>query len=507
MYPRAVRLLFVLFCLVFCNTISAQTGKAKQLPLLPPTTPQGLEGGFWRTDINFDSVLHLKNVLLKKALDVTPEIFFADGTEYELPVVHLEPAEVASVDIRAAIEDHDVPKEIQPHISKFGMVGISYQWSWPAVLASIQNTDEIASLSAASAPLARKSVVHHTPEAIAPQVIRSSWWRSTKDSDEVIAVGNTSLAAKQVQIRLSDGSGNLIASKQLQLPIHQTALVRVNDFISGSVNSGEAGDLTLLYSGAPHAVVASASIEDAKTGFSFTPHMVEKAADSEETTHEVTLHAPGLMLGRADTTMGFPPGTVFTPYAVLHNISGHSITAALSLTSDGSDGKPATRPLDTIPLASGQTLSLDMSKYFNPSTPLPDGFGHLSVAFTGKYGDLLFDVGSVDQTENYVFPVTPSAEAPTTSKIFCFWALDDQTSTMISIWNFSQNKAQDATLTLYYSGGTYRIPIHLSPRQTYNLDLMELARNRVPDADGKVLPDDVTSGSAMLVAPKANWTR
>jgi len=60
------------------------------------------------------------------------------------------------------------------------MVGISYQWSWPAVLASIQNTDEIASLSAASAPQARKSVAQKTLEDIAPQVMRSSWWRPRK---------------------------------------------------------------------------------------------------------------------------------------------------------------------------------------------------------------------------------------------------------------------------------------------------------------------------------------
>jgi hypothetical protein len=67
------------------------------------------------------------------------------------------------------------------------------------------DTDEIASFSAASAP----------------QVIRSARWRPTKDSDEVIAVGNTSLAAKQVQIRFSDAYGALTTSRQLQLPSHQ----------------------------------------------------------------------------------------------------------------------------------------------------------------------------------------------------------------------------------------------------------------------------------------------
>jgi hypothetical protein len=459
-------------------------------------------GGFWRTDNNFDPVLHLKNILLKQSLDVTPEIYFADGAEYDLPAVHLEPAGVTSIDLRAVIEGDEIPPALKPHISKYEMVGISYQWSWPAVIASIQSTDLSTSLSAASSPLGNKSVVHHSPEAVGPQVIHGSWWRATPYTDDIVAVGNTSLAAKHVEVQVSDSVGNVLVKKQLLLPPHQTSLVRVNDLLSGNVDPGDAGGLTILYAGASHAVVASASIEDTTTGFSFTPQLVEQVAKPGETAHAVTLHAPGLMLGRADTTMGFAPGTIFTPYAVLHNISPDTITGALYLTSEETSGAPVTRPLDTITVAPGATLKIDMSRYFPSSTPLPDGIGHLSVAFNGKNSDLLFDVGSVDQSKNYVFPVVPSIEAPTTSKIFCYWSLEEGTSTMISVWNYA-DKSQDATLMLYYgSGGQYKIPIHLEPRQTYNLDLMMLVHNRVPDADGKELPEDVGSGSAELVGPK-----
>jgi hypothetical protein len=86
-----------------------------------------MEGGFWRTDGNFDPILHLKNVLLKQPLDVTPSLFFADGTEFTLPVAHLEPAGVASVDLKIAILG--VPQSMRSHISEFGMAAISYRWS------------------------------------------------------------------------------------------------------------------------------------------------------------------------------------------------------------------------------------------------------------------------------------------------------------------------------------------------------------------------------------------
>jgi hypothetical protein len=146
-------------------------------------------------------------------------------------------------------------------------------------------------------------------------------------------------------------------------------------------------------------------------------------------------------------------------------------------------------------------MKLDMTRYFNSSNPLPDGFGHLSVSYTGRYNDLLFDAGSVDQSLNYVFQVMPSAEVPTTAKIFCLWSIEGDTSTMISIWNYASEE-QDATLTLYYHGGEYKVPLHLAPRQTYNLDLMTLVKSRVPDADGNLIPDNITSGSATLVGPK-----
>ena len=250
---------------------------------------------------------------------------------------------------------------------------------------------------------------------------------------------------------------------------------------------------------APHYVVAS-RLEDETTGYSVTPHMVEQEPDPTETDHAVTLDAPGVMLGKPESSMLFPVDTVFTPYSVLHNLSARSMTATLSLTSQDANRTPATRQLDTLHLDPGASLVLNISRYFDQAHPLPDGYGHLSVAFSGRNEDLLFDSGSADQTGNYVFQVMPSLEAPTVHKIFCFWSVEGDTSTMISIWNYA-NTPQDATLLLHYSGGQYRIPLHLGPRQTYNVDMMTLVRSRVPDADGKLIPAYITTGSATLVGP------
>lgn len=57
--------------------VLGSASKPISLPHLSPATPQGMEGGWWRTDENFDPILHLKNVLLKQPLDVSPSLIFA----------------------------------------------------------------------------------------------------------------------------------------------------------------------------------------------------------------------------------------------------------------------------------------------------------------------------------------------------------------------------------------------------------------------------------------------
>ena len=179
--------------------------KAITLPHHSPTTPQGLEGGLWRVDNNFDPILRLKNVLLKQSLNVTPVLYLADGTEYDLPAMTLEPAGVAQVNIRLALEN--APATIQNHMSTFGMAGISYQWSWPAVIATIQSTDEIASLTITSSLRADVRTTHAKPEVGAPQAINGTWWLPTQKADAFVVLENSSLTQKQVALAVHRSCG------------------------------------------------------------------------------------------------------------------------------------------------------------------------------------------------------------------------------------------------------------------------------------------------------------
>jgi hypothetical protein len=342
------------------------------LPKLSPNTPQGMEGGFWRTDNNFDPILRLKNVLLKQPLQVTPSLYFTDGTEYKLPSTTLEAAGVAQVNIRLVLQH--APANVRAHVSTYGMAGITYQWSWPAVIASIQNTDEIASLTITNSLRADVRRVHAAPEVGQAQVVHGTWWLPTANADGFLVLENPSLHEKQVDVMFSGHAGNSIATQTVTLPKHGSTMIQFSTAFGDARGSEAAGGIEVHYTGPKHGVVTYAGILDETVGYSASPILAEDYLDSERPVHEVTLSAPGLLLGKADPAMQFPTGTYFQPYAVLHNVSAHALQAALSMVSPGTGGTPQTRSLGTVSLAAGETSQFDFGSQFSHSNPLPDGY-------------------------------------------------------------------------------------------------------------------------------------
>jgi hypothetical protein len=64
-----------------------------------------ISGGMWRVDHSFESRLQIKNHIQLAAISATPVLFMADGTEYVLPAVNLEPSGVTSLSINMALQN------------------------------------------------------------------------------------------------------------------------------------------------------------------------------------------------------------------------------------------------------------------------------------------------------------------------------------------------------------------------------------------------------------------
>lgn len=483
--------------LLFCLHLGAQNSvKAPiRLPFVDPSTPQGMEGGFWRLDGNFEPILRLKNVLLNRSVTVTPSLFFADGTELKLTPTTILPAGTQQINLRYAIAN--VPEDLKNHISTFGMAAISYEWSWPAVLASIQNTDEVDSLTFTSSLRADVRKVHGTLVERSLQNIYGTWWLPTRGADAFVVLENTTRTEVKLEFQLLDHLGAPLARESLEIPREGAQIVRYSDLIGGNLGVEKRGGIHIQYTGPEFGVLAYEGIVDAGVGYSASPQLIEDHLDADRAVQDITASAPGVLLGKADPTMQFPVNTYFRPYAVLHNLSTHTATVHVELTTQNGPDKSNDRALTDLTLQPGETAYYDFDSQFREKAQMPDGLGNISFSFHGQVGDIQILTGSVDQSQSYVFEVPTSVQADSASRTLCFWSTEGDNDTMISIWNYKLT-SQDLVLTLHYYGGTYQIPLKLGARSSYNLDVMSLLRSRLPDPKGVPIPDNIKNGSAFL---------
>jgi len=110
---------------------------------------------------------------------------------------------------------------------------------------------------------------------------------------------------------------------------------------------------------------------------------------------------------------------------------------------------------------------------------------------------LLLASGSVDQTNSYVFEVTPRGVGESGAKSLQYWSLGNGDDTMVTVWN-PADEAQDFLFTLYFVSGHYTLPIHLEPRSSHNFNVSEIVHNQIPDSEGNILPAGIHEGSAKL---------
>jgi hypothetical protein len=346
--------------------------------------------------------------------------------------------------------------------------------------------------------------VHAKPAASQAHVTRGLWWLPTANADGFLALENPSLSPKLVDVQFSGHAGNALGTQQVSLPSHATTLIPFSAAFGAVRGTETTGSVEIHYTGPEYGVIAYAGIEDDVVGYSASPVMIEDHLDPDRPVHQVTLNAPGLLLGDADPSMLFPSGTYFKPYAYLHNVSAKPLQVTLSLISPGSSEVPQTYPLGQVSLAPGETSQFDFESQFGTANPLPNGYGHLTATFNGQDGDLQMSTGSMDQSQTYVFEVTPSQQADSISRTICFWSVEGDNDTMMTVWNYKPT-AQNLVLTLYYSGGQYKIPVHLEARQSYNLDVMSLVHSRIPDPNGALIPSNINSGSAVLSGAGGNF--
>ena len=178
----------LLLALLLCSVVSQ--AQLLSRPHHAPATAQEAAGGFWRTDRNFTSLLHIKNMLLKQPLEITPVIYMADGTEFDLQSVAMPAAGVISIDVGRMLQG----AALGPHLSSYGTAAVRYKWSWSAVMASIQSTDEIESITFHSSLNIDVTQLKDPKATSSVHTLSGMWWLPHNSANGFIALTNVTAA-------------------------------------------------------------------------------------------------------------------------------------------------------------------------------------------------------------------------------------------------------------------------------------------------------------------------
>ncbi|MGH9482163.1 MAG: hypothetical protein ACRD1L_08715 [Terriglobales bacterium] len=458
------------------------------------------EGGLWRTDGNYQAVLMLKNALETSAISATPVIYLADGTEFDLPPVQLDPAGVAMVDLNTALAG--APAALGPHMSSFGSAAVKSVWPWPAVFAAIRNSDDIRGMLYQSHMEANANLVSSPLTPPTQQLIESTWWKQDRNVNGFLTLTNASLNPINASVTVGDNAGGATARREYALAPHATVWIDFAPFWAQLPAAADAGLLEVSYTGAMSAVVADGGMEDADRGYSHMLHFqVPQPLLLREQLARLPLNLPanfprpdlrrsqnttfdstGIMVGTQAADMHFPAGTSFTPYLVLRNTTSQPLPVRLAANAQLDSG-PRDLPLAALVLGPLETRQLDMGAVLRAS-PLNgmNGYVDLRTTFAGSPTDLLQESGSVDRSLNYVFEVPPRLEQASGPGMLNYWSANGDTDTMVTLYNYGE-APQDVLFT---------------PHASMSFSVAQLIRSGVPDRKGNTIPISIVQGGARL---------
>ena len=447
---------------------------------------QQMDGGFWRTDGTFRPILHITNYLVDQTLVVTPVLYMADGTEYDLTPVTLPAAETTGVDIVEALDN--LPGSQRSHLSEYGSAGVKYIWHWSnAVKAMVQNLDIPRSLNYNF--LLRTPMKMNGMSMPAQLVTKEGmWWKEDDGISGFLGISNTSEHSLSIKVQVfGTGVAAPLSVQDVALPAHNTSSLQLD--LSGA----EMGGVRVTYNGDPHDVVLSGGLENDSEGYS--AQIPFNLLDQSEKATNIGVGSAGLMQGTPDAMMMFPLNTRFHMYIAMRNVSAQKISVVPTLYyMYGNVVKSVTLP--NLLLRPGYT-SFQNADDLLRKVHLEGINGSMNLVFVyhARPSDVVMATGSVDQTKNYVFEVEPQTLGAAKSRLLGGWNLAAGNDTMISLLN-PADRAQKINITFYYAGGKFSVPVLLRPGESKMFTVSELILNQPPFAQKAGIPID--HGSATM---------
>ncbi|HEX8072500.1 MAG TPA: hypothetical protein VF546_21310 [Pyrinomonadaceae bacterium] len=395
------------------------------------------------------------------ATEVRPTFYTAAGEAVAGSVVTLQPAEIRTVDLNSLLP--------AKHRRRAGWGGISLSYVgkvfdiWAQIM--LLGPDHGGSTD----------VTFSVLNGLGSPVLEAVWWMPARGR-AVLALGNSSDARVKTTLHFADGD-----ARTLDIAPHATEYVRVQargggrqrELVEGYGESvrldtdGPAGSLKAagLVAAADGRLVSSVRFAD--TRGVVQPH----------------LFATNMKLRG------------YAPRIVLKNTSATSVTAQPRFRPvNGEDGLPV--ELAPVTLAPGEIVELNLDPLMAAAAGRDD-LAAVSVAIlnSGAPGSLIgaLNGAAADGDATYDAPLRDSGPNRNNSGAYP-WRIDGDFASVVSITNVGSAPSHFIA-ALFYDGGKYLFgPRAVAVGETALFDLKKIRDERVPDANGDLLPAKVASG-------------
>lgn len=456
-HPRMTWLMLVAALVL----LSAGLAAYQSDEILPGTRPRSQFAPYYSIGDGYNAILGLTNTT-RAAFVVRPTLFSLEGRVAPISPLRLEAHETKEIDLSQWVSG------LGDEFST-GSLQLDYESAGNGLGAMVMMMNERESLEVA--------VLARPARALKSSRLESLWWIPDKDAEITVAVQNTLDTQVQGTLILSEADGHELEPVALTWAPHQTRVFRLHELVEMKKHS--LGGISIRHEGRPGALLAHGFVVQRLTGFSANLQFEDPA-----TFGDAKLEGAGVLVGRETETVD---GPLFFGHLFLRNVSLEPVEVSGVLQRGDFQ-----HPLPPALLQPGNVREIPVPAELLPHRPGPVG---ITIRHTGLPGSLIAQWLSVDESRNLVVETplrSPAPDAVTAGTNP--WLIEGDFTSVLYVKNTGEKKAF-SLVAIHYTGGTYVIGLkEISAGETLAIDLRGVRDSRMPDANGHMLPPDLSRG-------------
>ena len=447
-----------------------------------------LYASYWNTERGFSSTLEMKNNRLRETLNAHVSIYFINGEEHELPAMAIAPRQTVVLDLNRVLDS--LPALQRARLPKEGTVEVEYDGPNSSALmgsVSVVNPEK---------GIAWSFFLYPAYRGLSNAPLAGVFWLPTKKAEGVVLLHNTSKSVMTVFPALQVEGGTL-SLDPVYLNAEQISKLNINQALKKyERDSLSAGGVELSYEGEPDALRAHGLLYD---GRGFATQVDFNRVTSIREPQELTYHAPRFALGSADPALGLPRGTDFEPFLVLHNSADDAVAGEIFVSYRTPTSAEELRIPFQVP--GKKTHVMELESYLTGQFPPDSHWLGMEVRYQTNRSSLAMLLTSLSRDRRRSLRSVMNWVQSTTREGW-YWRADSVANTLVGIQNSGTEEGKVMFSLDYYVGSarrSYELPLTIPPRASHLVNIGEMIEQGLPDADGDVIPRNVSFGGYRAV--------